>query len=204
MWKVKYQLALHLRGQYHYPLTGKAEKTHSSSGIIKLSQWKYKVSSSLSWLPSSAIWERYPFYSATGTTALTSHRLLRFVRWINVASVFSSNNMSGWFTWSYLDADNGRASTLLGLFPTLYIRVQGSKVKLDKREGFRDVMAGILSYKGTRICRVRQNLRWPPPARLLPNLLTVEICGMWNITEGWSKKWKCTFMATRRFKTVCQ
>lgn len=60
MWKVKYQLPLHLRGQYHYPLTGKAEKkhthTHSSSGIIKLFQWENKVSSSSSWLHSSAIW----------------------------------------------------------------------------------------------------------------------------------------------------
>lgn len=75
MWKLKYQLALHLRGQYHYPITTKAAKTHSSSGIIKLSQWEYKASSSLSWWHSSAIWEAIPVCTMSAITSLTSVHL---------------------------------------------------------------------------------------------------------------------------------
>lgn len=65
-WKLKYQLALHLRGKYHYPITTKAGgNTRSSSGIIKLSQWEYNASSSLSRWHFSAICEAIPVFATS-------------------------------------------------------------------------------------------------------------------------------------------
>lgn len=106
MWKVKYQLALHLRGQYHYPLTGKAEKTHSSSGIIKLSQWGYKVSSSLSWWHSSAIWERHQFAPWVWqllwphTVRSNSSRELQWLKACVVMSSIMSSYSSYWMAYT--------------------------------------------------------------------------------------------------------
>lgn len=101
MWKLKYQLALHLRGQYHYPITTKAAKTHSSSGIIKLSQWEYKASSSLSWWHSSAIWEAIPVCTTSVITTLTSVHLnssheLKWLKALVAPSCLVSSATGGW------------------------------------------------------------------------------------------------------------
>lgn len=113
MWKLKYQLALHLRGQYHYPITTKAAKTHSSSGIIKLSQWEYKASSSLSWWHSSAIWEAIPVCTMSAITSLTSVHLnscheLKWLKALVAPSCLASSATGGWSP-----GQNGKRASVL-------------------------------------------------------------------------------------------